>query len=95
MSKIQVKHLGAISIIASMLFFTGCTRTERALATGAVIGATAAVIIGSYNYPRYRDRPYYYYNDRYYYGGTYRDGYYYYQDRRLYGGRYYPYYPRY
>ena len=65
MGKIQVKHFGAISIIASMLFFTGCTPTERALATGVAVGAAAAVIIGSYNYPRYRDRPYYYYNDRY------------------------------
>lgn len=48
------------------------------------------VILGVYDKPQYRDdRPYYFYNNRYYYGGDWRDGNYYYEGRRLSGGQYY------
>jgi hypothetical protein len=48
------------------------------------------VILGVYDKPKYQDdRPYYFYNDRYYYGGELRNGNYYYEGRRLDGGRYY------
>jgi len=48
------------------------------------------VILGVYDRPQYRDgRPYYVYNNQYYYGGDWRDGYYYYDGRRLSNGRYY------
>jgi hypothetical protein len=40
--------------------------------------------------PRYQDdRPYYFYNNKYYYGGQWRDGHYNYDGRRLNGGHYY------
>jgi hypothetical protein len=48
------------------------------------------VILGVFDKPQYRDdRPYYFYNNRYYYGGEWRKGQYYYEGRRLNGGRYY------
>lgn len=48
------------------------------------------VILGVYDKPQYRDdRPYYVYNNRYYYGGDWRNGDYYYDGRRLSGGHYY------
>ncbi len=48
------------------------------------------VILGVYDKPRYRDdRPYYVYNNRYYYGGDWRNGDYYYDGKRLSGGHYY------
>ncbi len=48
------------------------------------------VILGVYDKPKYQDdRPYYLYNNRYYYGGEFRNGQYYYEGRRLDGGRYY------
>ena len=48
------------------------------------------VILGVYDKPQYRDdRPYYFYNNRYYYGGDWRNGYYYYKGKRLKGGHYF------
>ncbi len=47
------------------------------------------VTIGIYDYPRYPDRPCYYYRNRYYYGGQYRRGVYYFRGNRLRHGRYY------
>ena len=48
------------------------------------------VILGVFDNPQYRDdRPYYFYNNRYYYGGDWRNGQYYYEGRRFNGGRYY------
>jgi len=86
MSSLQIKHLGAINIIAGLLFLTG----GQAFAAKAAADSTTAVIIGSYDHPRYRDRPYYYFDGKYYYGGEYRNENYYYKDRIFYGGRYYP-----
>ncbi|MDQ1325896.1 MAG: hypothetical protein QG564_1020 [Campylobacterota bacterium] len=94
MNRVNIKHLGAIGVISSMLFFSGCTPEEQAFASGAAVGAVAGTIIGSYDSPRYYDRPYYYYGGRYYYGGHYRNGYYHYKGRRLHGGHYYHRYDR-
>ena len=48
------------------------------------------VVLGVYDKPKYQDeRPYYFYNNRYYYGGEFRKSQYYYDGRRLNGGRYY------
>ena len=88
MSRIKITQLAVIGIVSGMLFFSGCTRSEQAFVTGAVVGA---VVMGVFDHPRYRDRPYYYYNNQYYYGGRYQNGYYYYQDQRFNGGHYYPY----
>jgi hypothetical protein len=88
---LTLKHLSAIGVMAGMLVLTACTTEEKAFATGAVVGA---VVVASFDHPKYRDRPYYYYNDRYYYGGTWRNGYYYYKGRRYYGGHYYTRYDR-
>ncbi len=86
MSKIQMKHLGAISIISGMLLLSGCSRTESFLG-GAVVGA---VLMNAYDTPRYHDRPYYYWHGKYYYGGTHlRNGCYLYNGDTLCGGRYY------
>jgi hypothetical protein len=48
------------------------------------------VVLGAYDKPKYQDeRPYYFYKNRYYYGGEFRKGQYYYDGRRLDGGHYY------
>lgn len=91
MKILTVKHLGTVGLISGMLFLTACTPEERAFATGAAVGA---IVVASYDYPRYYDRPYYYYHGRYYYGGVWRDGYYHYRGHRYHGGRYYQRYDR-
>ncbi|MDD5406834.1 MAG: hypothetical protein PHE73_07865 [Sulfurovaceae bacterium] len=85
MSKIQIKHLGAIGIVSGVLLLSGCSNTGSFLG-GAVVGAA---LMNVYDHPRYHDRPYYYYNNQYYYGGEYRNGYYYHNGHRLHGGHYY------
>lgn len=88
MSMINITKLVAISIIASLLMFTGCSRTGAFLG-GAAVGA---LIVAAYDHPRYRDRPYYHWHGKYYYGGTYlRNGCYRYKGDTLCGGRYYNY----
>jgi len=75
MIKTKIKHISAVALLSSTLFFTACTPEEQAFVTGATVGVVAASV---YSYPYYYNRPYYYYGGRYYYGGYYHGGYYHY-----------------
>ena len=75
-----------IIITIITLFISGCNNHYHGYVNVPV--ATVA----TYDYPRYDDSysyPYYFYNNRYYYGGTFRGGYYHYKGHRYTGGRYY------
>lgn len=71
----QVKHFGAISLLASSLLFSACTQQEEALAVGATAGALLGEAV--YDSPHHYKKPHYYHNGRYYYGGRYKNGVYY------------------
>ena len=95
MQKKKIKYISAMALLSSTLLFTGCVpynnyeygyNNDYSRYGNPVISSTT---IGIYDYPRYLDRPYYFYNDRYYYGGNYRNGYYYYRGHRYRHGHYY------
>ncbi|MDD3774637.1 MAG: hypothetical protein PHV08_01625 [Sulfurovaceae bacterium] len=79
MNQNKIRHLGTIAMMSGMLFF-GVGATE--------VMAAPPPPGGIYDHPRFHDRPYYFHNGRYYYGGEWRNGYYYYRGKRYYGGRY-------
>jgi len=85
----KIKTYLSIGIFSSILLLNGCTPEEHAFGSGFVMGSVGtAIVASSYDYPRYRHRPYYYYHGRYYYGGRYHNGYYYHNGHRYHGGRY-------
>ncbi|MEJ2527291.1 MAG: hypothetical protein P8Y49_04275, partial [Sulfurovaceae bacterium] len=59
MKKPNFKQLSMIGAATSVLLFSGCTPTEQAITAGVA----TAVIVGSFDHPRYYDRPYYHYNN--------------------------------
>jgi hypothetical protein len=82
----KIKHIGAVALLSSTLFFTACTPEKQAFVSGATVGVVAASV---YSYPYYYNRPYYYHGGRYYYGGYYHGGYYHYHGHRFHSGHYY------
>jgi len=94
MKKRKIKYLGAIVLLSSIFFVTACVPYNDGYSyNNSNYGYGTPIIsrttIGIYDYPRYLDKPYYFYNNRYYYGGNYRNGYYYYQGHRYRHGHYY------
>ena len=61
MKMFSLKHLSVIGIVSGMLLVNGCTTEERAFVTGAAVGA---IVVASFDHPRYHDRPYYFYKER-------------------------------
>lgn len=81
---------GVRKALLPVMMVLGLFMPQQIAASSLVSDIVASVVQGMYSTPQYRDdRPYYFYNNRYYYGGEWRDGYYYYQGRRLDGGHYY------
>jgi hypothetical protein len=77
-------------IILTGIVYIGLYLPTQAYADTLLERVVTEVILGVFDEPRYKDqRPYYFYDNRYYYGGDWRDGYYYYEGKRLHGGRYY------
>lgn len=83
-----MKKILLLTAALSGLFFTGCTYTER------VYVEQPRPIISVFSYPRYTDRPYYFYNNMYYYGGRYSNGIYYYNGKAFRHGRYFRHHSR-
>ena len=94
----KTKFIAMIAIASSTLLFSGCVhRTEpfpvdktynnslHDYDTSPRVGTTLL----SYAYPYFYDRPFYYLDGRYYYGGFFRDGFYHYGDRIFRHGHYY------
>ena len=88
---LSFKHLTLASALVSTLFFTGCVETPNTFDNQGRYIEPSQVQIGlvSYTYPYYDDLPYYFWNNRYYYGGYYDRGYYHFGDRVFRHGRYY------
>ena len=79
-----------LALTGSAVLFAGCVPNNvDPFQNNAYSQGRATVAYSVYDYPRYTQRPCYFYNSRYYYGGQYRDGAYYYRGNRLRGGEYY------
>ena len=89
---VSFKYLTLTSALVMTLFFTGCVRTPDTFANQDRYGQASHVAeIGlvSYTYPYYNNLPYYFWNNRYYYGGYYDRGYYHFGNSVFRRGHYY------
>ena len=88
---LSFKHLTLTSALVATLFLTGCVQTPNTFGNQDRYTQASQVQIGlvSYTYPYYNDLPYYFWNNRYYYGGYYDRGYYHFGDRVFRHGHYY------
>jgi predicted small secreted protein len=80
------KKLLVVGALLATLMLGGCSQQERALVVGTGLGVAVASVV--YDTPRYTADPYYIYNGRYYYGGTYRNGVYLFKGHHYRGGTY-------
>jgi hypothetical protein len=87
LKKISIKYLVAAGLLSTTFSFA-----EVSVSLGVNMGVDAprpGIIAGVFEMDRHYDEPVYFYKDRYYYGGDYRDGYYFYNGMRLVGGEFY------
>lgn len=91
MKKTNLKNILVAGLIITTSTFAFADRSnEKSFIGGVIVGA---VLSNAFTADRYTDKPVYVYNDKYYYGGDYRNGYYNHNGQKLYGGKYY-YQPR-
>ena len=88
---LSFKHLTLTSALVMTLFFTGCVETPNTFGNQDRYTQTSHVKVGlvSYTYPYYNNLPYYFWNNRYYYGGYYDRGYYHFGNSVFRRGHYY------
>ncbi|MDD5359981.1 MAG: hypothetical protein PHI02_06910 [Sulfurovaceae bacterium] len=87
MKKINLKNIIVVGlIVATSTLASADSSNTRSFVAGVVTGA---VLDNVFTKDKYSDRPVYVYQDKYYYGGDYRNGYYYHNGVKLYGGKYY------
>jgi len=93
---VKTKYLGIIAIASTTFLFSGCAPYHETFPNqhGYTQGYSnnsprVNVSLFSYAYPYYYDRPYYFLNGLYYYGGYFSNGFYHYGNRRFRHGHYY------
>lgn len=87
MKKTNLKNILVAGLIITTSTFAFANHSNEKSFIGGVIAG--AILSNAFTTDKYADRPVYVYNDRYYYGGDYRNGYYNHNGVRLYGGKYY------
>jgi len=87
--KAMQKIIPVLLIAGSSFLFGGCATATDYDRSHLYVREDSHRLFGVYDYPRFLDRPCYFYRGRYYYGGQYRHGYYDYRGRRLRHGHYY------
>jgi len=89
---IRTKYLGMLAIASTTFLFSGCVQQPDTFSNDNRYynhAPSINVSLVSYAYPYYYDRPYYFLNGLYYYGGSYRDGFYHYGHSHFRHGHYY------
>jgi len=88
---INTKHLTLLAFASSTLLFSGCVHTPDTFSNQNRQHNTPSVNVSlvSYTYPYYYNRPYYFFDNMYYYGGYFSNGIYHYGNRQFRHGHYY------